>query len=256
MFPIIQLGSLAIQTPGLIVLATVWVALDIAAREGMRVGIAPEPIYNTGMIGIAGGLMGARLWYVGAYWALYRADLPAIVSLNSATLSPLGGVLLGLGLVIWYVRRRDLPVRRLLDVAAPALVVFVAGLALANLAGGTDYGSPTRLPWAIYLWDDYRHPTQVYHFLAALGIIAWLWRLKSSRNFDGLLFLEFVGLYALAGLLIEPLRADGVIWVGGVRAVQVWSLAALLAALWLWPRWAQGETGPDPAPGDTANSLI
>ena len=256
MFPIIQLGSLAIQTPGLIVLATVWVALDIAACEGKRVGIVPEPIYNTGMIGIAGGLIGARLWYVGTYWPLYQADLPAIFSLNPATLSPVGGVLLGLGLVIWYVRRKALPIRQLLDVGAPALAVFAAGLALANLAGGNDYGIPTRLPWAIYLWDDYRHPTQVYDFLVALAIFAWLWRLKRSRNYDGMLFLVFVGLYALAGLLLEPLRAGGVIWVGGIRAVEVWSLAALLAALWLWSKWAQGETGAEPAQGDTANGLI
>lgn len=241
MLPILRLGPLALRFPGLIALAAMWVALDIASREGKRLGLSAEHVYNAGFYGLISGVVGARLWYVATYWSVYRTDLPAIFSLNPATLSVSGGVIVGLIVVAWYVRRHALPLRLFLDSTALASAIFAAGLALMNLASGDAYGIPTRSPWAIYLWDDYRHPTQVYDFLVALAIMAILWRLRYSRPFEGFLFLAFVGLYALAQLLLEPLRGDSLIWPGGVRATQVWSLAALLAALWLTPRWAQGQ---------------
>ena len=239
MFPILQLGPLAIRLPGLIALAAVWVALDIASREGKRLGLSAEHVYNAGFYGLVGGLVGARLWYVATYWSVYQTELLAIFSLNPATLSLTGGLVTGLMVAAWYIRRRALPLRLLLDSTALALAVFAAGLALANLASGDAYGAPTRLPWAIYLWDDYRHPTQVYDLLVALAIFGLLGRLKRDRPFDGYLFLTFVTLYALAHLLLEPLRGDSLIGAGGVRAAQVVALLALMASMWLMRLWAQ-----------------
>lgn len=241
MFPILQLGPLAIRVPGLIALAAAWLALDIASREARRLGLSAEYVYNAGFYGLVGGVLGARLWYVGTYWSVYRTDLLAIFSLNPATLSLGGGVVLGLLVMAWYLRARALPIRLFLDSTALALAVFAAGLGLVTLASGDAYGVPTRLPWAIYMWDDYRHPTQLYDILAAATIFTILWRLRNNRPFSGYLFLSFITLYALARLLLEPLRGDSLIWAGGFRAVQLWSLAALLAALWITPKWARKQ---------------
>jgi phosphatidylglycerol:prolipoprotein diacylglycerol transferase len=165
MFPILQLGPFAIRLPGLIALAAVWVGLDIGAREGKRLGLSAEHVYNAGFYGLVSGVIGARVWYVATYWSVYRTELLAIFSLNPATLSPIGGVIVGLLAVTWYVRRHALPLRVFLDSTALASAVFAAGLALMNLASGDAFGVSTRLPWAVYLWDDYRHPIQVYDFL-------------------------------------------------------------------------------------------
>ncbi len=222
-------------------------ALDTGAREGKRLGLSAEHVYNAGFYGLISGVVGARLWYVATYWSVYQTDLLAIISLNPATLSPTGGVFVGLLAVTWYVRRHALPLRVFLDSTALASAVFAAGLALMNLASGDAFGVPTRLPWAIYLWDDYRHPSQVYDFLVALGILSVLWRLRHSRPFDGFLFLVFVALYALARLLLEPLRGDSLIWTGGVRAAQVVGLCVLVACVWMMRRWAS------PVPTQEAN---
>ena len=58
----------------------------------------------------------------------------------------------------------------LLDALTPGFIVLAGGLALADLASGDAYGSPSSLPWAIELWGAARHPTQIYQLIAVIVI--------------------------------------------------------------------------------------
>ena len=235
MLPVIQIGSFAVQTRGLILLAAFWVASWVAERAAKRLGLRGDEVYNLGFYGGVAGLIGARLGYVMQYWSVYRNDLGAIFALNFNTLSPVAGMLTGLAVAYWYARRKRIANRRLLDALTSGLVVFVAGLALADLASGDGYGEPAQLPWSINLWGELRHPTQIYHLLAAIGIGVVVWR--SSRPFDGAHFGLFVALYAASRLFLETFHGDSATF-AGVRIVQVWSLVALVVTLLLVRRWA------------------
>jgi len=133
-------------------------------------------VYNLGLYGVVAGLLGARLGYVLQYWSVYQNDLGAIFALNFNTLSPIAGLLAALAVAYGYARRKGIANRRLLDALTPGLVVFAAGLALADLASGDGYGAPAQLPWSINLWGELRHPAQIYHLLAAIGIGIVVWR--------------------------------------------------------------------------------
>ena len=235
MFPVIRIASLTIQARGLIVLAAFWVASWAAERAAKRLGMRGDDVYNLGVYGLVAGVIGARLGYVIQYWSVYRDDLGAVFALNLNTLSPAAGLLAGLAAAYWYARRKRIANRRLLDVITPGLVVFAAGLALADLASGDGYGTPAQLPWSINLWGELRHPTQIYHLLAAIGIGVIVWR--SSRPFDGARFGLFVALYAASRLFLETFHGDSATPFEGIRAVQVYSLAVLVAALLLLRRW-------------------
>ncbi|MGH2592126.1 MAG: prolipoprotein diacylglyceryl transferase [Anaerolineae bacterium] len=245
MLPIIRIASLTLQTRGLILLAAFWIALEVAERAARRLGLRGDDVYNLGLYGVIAGLVGARLGYVIQYWSVYRDDLGAIFALNVNTLSPIAGMLAGFGAAYWYARRKRIAIRRLLDTLTSGLVVFAAGLALADLASGDGYGAPAQLPWSINLWGELRHPTQVYHLLAAIviGVVVW----RSSRPFappetcgifEGARFGLFVALYAASRLFLETFHGDSAA-VAGVRVLQVWSLAALVTALVLLRRWAR-----------------
>ena len=243
MFPVIQLGPLSIQSHGLILLASFWLAAEVAERGAKRLGLRGDIVYSLAFIAAIAGVIGARMGYVLEHWSAYQNDLGSIVALNFNTLSPLAGVTAGVIAAYWYARRKGVANRLLLDALTPGFIVFAGGLALADLASGDAYGAPSSLPWAIELWGAARHPTQIYQLLAviAIGVIV----LRSNRPFAGARFGLFVALYAASRLFIEGLRGDSET-IGGLRTAQLLSLIVLLGALVLLRRWARStatETG-------------
>jgi prolipoprotein diacylglyceryltransferase len=240
MFPILQLGPLAMPVAPLTLLAGVWVALWAAEKEALRLGLNPERINTLALVGLIAGLAGARLAYVVRFAAVYAADPLSALSPNPATLSAPEGVVLGFVAMFAYGLWRALPLRPTLDAFAPALAVMAFALAVANLASGDAFGAPARLPWSLFLWDDYRHPTQVYALIAALLALG-AWRLSRRALAPGVHFLLTLALLAAATVFIEAFRGDSLL-IAGWRFTQLIGLAILAACLFLVPRWHQPST--------------
>jgi prolipoprotein diacylglyceryltransferase len=204
-----------------------------------------DAVYNIAFLGGVAGVIGARLGYVIEFWSAYQNDLGAIFALNLNTLSPLAGVLTGVLVAYLYTRRKGMANRKLLDALTSGFIIFAAGLALADLASGDGYGSPSSLPWAIELWGEPRHPTQIYELIGviAIGFVV----LRSSLPFVGARFGLFVALYAAARLIVGAFHGDSLV-IGDVRVDQVWSLIALVIALIVSRRWALSEVTPAERP--------
>jgi prolipoprotein diacylglyceryltransferase len=256
MLPILQIGPLAIQVPGLALLLGLWVGLGLAEKQARRLSAAPgaeatganrltgDHPYNLALLALVAGLVGARLIYAGRYLEAYRADPLGLVALNPATLAiPEGVVVAGLAAVIYGARRR-VPWRPALDALAPLAAVMGVAFALAHLASGDAFGAPTRVPWRIFLWDEYRHPSQVYELMAALAVLAAWWRLvrppvPAVAGGAGRQFLVVVALMAAARMFLEAFRGDSVLVLGGLRAAQVAAWAVLAVCVWGLMRPAQ-----------------
>ncbi|MFC2030040.1 prolipoprotein diacylglyceryl transferase [Chloroflexota bacterium] len=241
MLPVIQIGPLAIQTEGLILVAGFWLAIEIAGRQGSRLGLDQGAIQNAGLFGVLAGIASARLAYVLQYWPVYRENLLGIASLNPQTLSPMVGLLVGLLVAAAYLQRKKMPVRLLLDAIAPGAAILLATLALANLASGNAFGAESGVPWAVEMWDARRHPVQFYEFTVGLAILGIVWGVGKKAPAPGLLFLLFVALYGGARLLLEPLRVTSQLLPSGFRMTQVVGLSALVGALWLMRVWLRDK---------------
>lgn len=248
MLPVIQIGPLAVQTAGLVLVLGFWLAVELAGREAKCIGLEPGVIQNAGLYAVLSGIVAARLAYVVQYWPIYRENLLGILSLNPQTLSPAVGLVVGLLVALAYLQRKEMPARPLLDAIAPGAAVFVAALALANLANGTAFGVETSVPWAIELWDARRHPVQVYELTAGLAILAIVLRVGRKAPAPGLGFLLFIALYGGMRLLLDPLRATGQILPGGFRAAQVVGLAVVLVAMGLMRVWSRQQEEIDAEP--------
>jgi phosphatidylglycerol---prolipoprotein diacylglyceryl transferase len=244
MFPVIHLGPLSLQARGLILLAAFWLAAEAAERSARRLGLRGDVVNSLALIAAAAGLIGARLGYVLEHWPAYQSDPGAIVALNFNTLSPLAGLVTGVLAAYWYARRKGVANRLLLDALTPGFIVFAGGLALADVASGDAYGSPSALPWAIELWGAPRHPAQIYQLVAV--IVIGLVVLKTRRAFDGAWFGLFVVLYSASRLFVEAFRGDSET-IGGLRTAQLWSLLVLLIMLVLLRRWARSAAAEAPA---------
>ncbi|MBI5291349.1 MAG: prolipoprotein diacylglyceryl transferase [Chloroflexi bacterium] len=242
MFPILQIGPLAIQVPGLALLIGMWVGLSLAEKEAARLQMDADAVYRVAFVGLIVGLIGARLAYAARYLSSYAADPLSLFALNAATLAPSEGMLVGLAAAVLYGARRKLRLRTTLDALAPAFAVMAVAVALAHLSSGDAFGVAARLPWSIYLWDEYRHPSQVYELIAALGVLGVWWRQRGRSSFGGFSFLLVIALSAAARVFLEAFRGDSLVIAGGLRAAQVWGIAVLAACLGMMKRWNQEVT--------------
>lgn len=234
MFPILQLGPLAIQTPGLMLLLGLWIGLSLAEREAKRLNQDSEAIYNLAFTGIIAGLAGARLSYVARYPAVYAADPLSLFSPNPSTLSAVEGFLIAL-LAMWvYMQRRKMNLRLTLDSFAPMVAVMAIAIALAHLASGDAFGAPAKLAWSIFLWEEWRHPSQVYELIAALAALLVWWRLP--RAGDGVTLWIVVALLAAATLFLEAFRGDSQLFFS-FRVNQLWALIVLTWSLIVAQTW-------------------
>ena len=229
MLPILQIGPLAIQTPGLILLLGLWFGLTLAeklAQIDRRVD--PNAIYNLALTALVAGILGSRLFYAARYPDIFLKDPVSLISPNTAMLDAFGGLVTGVLAALIYGQRRKLPLWPVLDALTPALSVLLIAVGLAHFASGDAFGIPARLPWSIRLWGEYRHPTQLYETLLAAGIAVLVWPRRHAEQPAGLRFLTFVALGAFARILVESFRADSTLIFGSLRSAQMiaWGLLA------------------------------
>jgi phosphatidylglycerol:prolipoprotein diacylglycerol transferase len=241
MFPYLRLGPFLLQTPGLALLIGMWLGLSLSEKESVKLNLKPDQVYNLVFFGLVSGLVGARLAYAARFLNAYIESPPSLFSINPNTLSPGDGLLIGLVVAGVYGWRKGLPLRPILDALAPGLAAFMIALGVAHFLSGDAFGTKTDLPWKIYLWNDYRHPTQVYEILLATGIFALAWFRPLGTPGQGVNFLTVVALSAAARVFLEAFRGDSLIWSGGFRATQIVGLVVLAAALFMMKAWAQQQ---------------
>lgn len=124
-----------------------------------------------------------------------------------------------------------------MDALAPGLAFFMIMIGVSHLLSGNAYGAPTRVPWAVYLWSDYRQPTQLYEIFFALVVFMIVLSRMIPANAPGLRFVQFLSLSAIARVFIEAFRGDSAILFDGYRAAQVIGLAILIVCLALLRSW-------------------
>ncbi len=227
MMPILQIGPLALPAAPLALMLGVWAGAWLAEREAARLGQPADTVGSLIMVMLVAGLIGARLGYVARYASAYAADPLSAFSPNPTSLDSAAGLLAAMLAGALYGRRRGLALWATLDALAPGVALLAAAVGLAHLASGDAFGAPARLPWSIFLWDDWRHPSQLYEIAAALLALA-AWRYARDRaRFAGFGALLTAALLAGARVLLEAFRGDSWIVAAGWRGAQLVALAAL-----------------------------
>lgn len=231
MFPILHLGPLAIQVPGLILLAGLWVLINVIEKEAPRHKVSAETMSNMILIGLVAGILGARLWYAARFISVYIDNPLSLFSLNPATLAATEGIFIGLLAAVIYGQRKDLPLWPTLDTLTPGLAIFTLALGFSHAASGDAFGAPSTLPWAIELWGAQRHPSQLYEIAAGVVVLLIIWRVKKRKTFAGFTFLAWVSLLAASQFFLEAFRGDSIIILNSLRQNQVVGLVITLSAL-------------------------
>jgi len=104
---------------------------------------------------------------------------------------------------------------------------------------GDAYGVPGNVPWTVDLWGAERHPVQVYVAIALLvGLLSLLWWWRQYAR-PGQTFWRALLIYGLVELFFTTFRSNPDTWMLGIREVQVYSLAAVLVAMFVLSYHAQ-----------------
>ncbi len=174
-----------------------------------------------------------------------------------------GGLLLAMAFGIRYLRKHQIPVWRVGDLAGMGIPLGVGIGRLGCFLAGCCYGGTADVPWAVSFpngsaaWKDHFdqhlvgatdgslpvHPTQLYE--AALCFSVFLfgrWWFHRKRTFDGEIFWLTVLMYAAGRFAIERIRGDerGVLL--GLAPSETISLGLLVTSLimlWLLARRPQ-----------------
>ena len=268
----IELGPLPLGFYGLSYVVAIAVMLLVSRSEAKRKGLDPELVTNAIVIVGIFALVGARLYHVLGEWDRYAADPLQVVLPPYSGLGLYGGII-GAAIGIWvYLRGKDIPLGRALDVVVPG-TLFAQGIARwGNFFNQELYGPPTELPWGItidcasrlpqYACEAYPYATTGFHPLffyeSALTITGGVVALVLARRFtdhllDGDLASFWMIWYGGVRLVLEAFR-DGWNWtIAGVPTAMLVGIVLILAGVGTVV-WRHRRTRPQrPAPtGDGA----
>jgi phosphatidylglycerol---prolipoprotein diacylglyceryl transferase len=238
MLPVLQIGPLALQTPGLILLLGIWIGLWLSERYSHRTNLDASHIYNLVMIALLFGLLGGRVFFIARYPEAFLSSPASMLSINPSLFDVPGALLSGLLAAMVYGGRKKLPFWKTLDTLTPGFAVFAISLALANLASGNGFGSSTQVPWAIEVLGTRRHPSQIYESLSAALILVYVLSMQRSTRSrtPGYDFLSYISLSAGARLFLEAFRGDSLFLSNGFRTAQVVAWIVLAVSIWLISR--------------------
>ena len=204
---IFNIGHFALRWYGLILLIAMQVGIWLAAREAERKGFKKDDFYGAVMWIIVAGLIGARLFHVLDHWSHeYAANPVRALYIWEGGLAIWGAMVGGLAagaLVAW---RRGWRFPKLLDAAAPGLVLAQAIGRIACVITGDAMGKPTSGPFGFAYTSPnamvpqlnvYYTPMPIYELVINLAIFGLLWQLRKRNWPDGQLFLVYLTLYSL-----------------------------------------------------------
>lgn len=175
MFPIINIGPLAIQANGLILLVSLFIGLWVMGRFSKNLGTAGTKLENHILIGLIIGLVSARIGFMLQNLSLFLDDPLSLISLTPSMFNPEFGLLVGLFSALILAQKQHLPLWPSLDTISPLILWIYIGSHLASFADGSTFGLPTQLPWGIEIWGAYRHPVQIYVLIMCAGLFIWMW---------------------------------------------------------------------------------
>lgn len=226
---------------GIMVALAVLVGVAVPLKMARKWGIVPIPqdqLFWVAVIGVVGGVIGARLIHVLDEWS-YFMDQPGEI-IGGEGMGIYGAILGGTLFAVVYARYRGFGIGRLCDVGAFGLILAQIIGRVGCTLNGCCYGTPTDLPWGT-TWthpDSHGpsgvavHPTQVYEMLWDMAILGLIWSLRRRVNRPGAIYLIYITVYSVGRFFISFLRENKEVLLG-LQQPQIVSLVVAIVAVGL-----------------------
>lgn len=231
-------------------LAALWLSGVLARKEGLD----PQKVQDLGIASIIAGLLGAKLLLVIVDFDQYRASPRALLDVLQSGGVFYGGLLGGIPVAWWYIKRHGLPLFNTLDLLAPAVALGQAIGRVGCFAAGCCYGAPSTVPWSVIFTSDDAHalvgvplgiplhPSQLYESFGTLVLMFVLLAVLKRRKFHGQVLCVYLLGYAVLRFTLEFFRGDvarGTVFGGALSTSQFIAIVVVFLTLAALPLLAR-----------------
>jgi prolipoprotein diacylglyceryl transferase len=250
----VSIGPIFLHAYGLAYVAAVAAAVWICSRRWEALGGSRELVQECALWGFPAGIVGGRLYHVATSWNEVPHTWWGPFAVWKGGLGIWGGIVFGVVVGLWRVRRQHADLAAMLDCAAPAILVAQAIGRIGNYFNQELFGGPSNLPWAIQIDVAHRpagylqyatfHPTFLYELiwdLALAGGLILLGRRRTIRP-PGVFALYVAG-YSAFRIFEETLRVDPAHHILGLR-LNLYVAAVLTVVGLAW--FVRTQRGPPP----------
>ena len=262
-------GGPAIHMYGLMLLLAIAACIVLTGIRWTRWGGDWDLVFRVAVWGVAAGIVGARLYHDVTSWDQVPDKWWGPFAVWEGGLGVWGGILFGVLVGAWIVRRSGQSVRLFMDAVAPGLLLAQGIGRWGNWWNQELYGKPTHRSWGLKIDIEHRaglavraahrpagyfefktfHPTFLYEFVydvAMVGVLLLVDRFFRIRR--PALFALYVSLYTLGRFFEELLRIDPAHHIGPLR-LNAWVSAVMFVlstAFFVWWQFIRSGRRDEP----------
>ena len=234
------IGSMSVRWYGILIAVGFLLAFLYVMSSCKKFRVDDDRLLDTVIVGIIGGIIGARLYYVLFFTGdQYIKNPISALYVWEGGLGIYGGIIGGLLCGALMAKFRKINILSVLDLASLGFLIGQAIGRWGNFVNQEAFGVETNLPWGMTSEATQQvtggpvHPCFLYESLwCLLGFILLHIFSRKFRRYDGQVFLLYVGWYGLGRFFIEGLRTDSLIMPFlPIRISQLVAAVTVLAAV-------------------------
>lgn len=249
----IQLGPIAIRWYGFLIASAVLIGVTLSQSLAKRRQVDPDLIGDLAIWLVIGAIPFARLYYVIFEWENYVNDPASMFAIWRGGIAIHGAMIGGILAALIFAKIQQVSFWQLADLVAPSVILGQAIGRWGNFFNSEAFGSPTDLPWKLYIPlqnrppeyanFEYFHPTFLYESIWNILVFVLLLNLffrglKGQPPLKlGTIFLVYFTAYSAGRIWIEGLRTDSLMF-GPLRVAQFVSLSGIVLGVaglaWLY----------------------
>ncbi len=248
-------GGHPIMWYGIIIALAMVIGFAVSHSKAKHEGIKSDSLFDLAIFLIVFCIIGARLYYVLSKPSEFHS-FKEVISIWNGGLGIYGGVIAGALTILVFSKITKIKTAKLLDVAAPGLIIGQAIGRWGNFFNVEAYGSATALPWRMCSPDialkmvstgmidsvQYGemisgslgvHPTFFYECLWNIIGFILIMTFYKKKKFDGQIVLTYAVWYGFGRFFIEGLRTDSLYLLENIfgQTIRVSQLVAALCVI-------------------------
>ncbi len=238
-----SLFGIEIHWYSILILIGIIIGLIILEKEAKKFKYPKELIFNICFWAIIFGIIGARIYYVIFNFSYYQNNLLEIFAIWNGGLAIHGGIIAGVITVIFFAKKYHLNFLKLLDMAAPSLILAQAIGRWGNFFNGEAHGIaislsklqdllvPNFIIEGMNIGGIYYLPTFYFESLwCLLGFIILIIIRKMKYIKIGATTSIYLMWYSFGRFFIEAWRTDSLM-IGGFKVAQIISVMLFITGL-------------------------
>lgn len=239
----LDLGPIQIYWYSIFIFIGMLVACFLIYKEAKKRGIDEDFLVNLTFNTIIIGIIGARLYYVLFNLSYYLDNPVEIFQIWNGGLAIHGGIIAGLLFIIYYCKKHEVNLWKILDIIVVGLIIAQAIGRWGNFFNSEAYGPITTaahlkslgIPQFIidgmYILGEYRQPTFFYESVWCLfGFLAMLIIRQYKYLKIGQLTSFYLIWYGIIRFIIEAMRIDSLM-LGPIKMAQLVSIVFVISGI-------------------------